>query len=399
MKTKFTLLLFLLSFLGYAQNGINYKAVIKDDLGNVIANSNTITIQFTILEGISASYQETQTPTSDNNGIIIVNIGEGTPIFGDFSTIEWENGTQYLNVQIDIGNGLEDMGNSQFKTVPYALASGDKSWETEVDNVHVLSKNVGIGTDTPTELLHIHDEDKVGINLTVPSYSDETQIEFKNGDINGLHSFFKLSNQSDSFKIALDTDITTTVGYEDKLRVNSIGLALQNGVTINEFSEDNTLSGNSNLAVPTERAVKSYIDDVVGDKVIFKVRGNGFAVKDIDGATEVETNIWDIEVYDTANAFNTTSDRFVAPSSGYYFLHACIKQSNFITPAFFRIRFNVDVNSTYSTIVDGDDVKTEVSGIYFLSAGQDVYVLLRNFSAGEDERMDGTGSWFEGYKL
>ncbi len=43
------------------------------------------------------------------------------------------------------------------------------------------------------------------------------------------------------------------------LRLGSIGAQL--GETINEFSSDTTLSGNSNLAVPTEAAVKTYVDN------------------------------------------------------------------------------------------------------------------------------------------
>lgn len=42
------------------------------------------------------------------------------------------------------------------------------------------------------------------------------------------------------------------------LRLGSIGAQL--GETINEFSSDGTLSGNSNSAVPTEQAVKTYVD-------------------------------------------------------------------------------------------------------------------------------------------
>jgi hypothetical protein len=45
------------------------------------------------------------------------------------------------------------------------------------------------------------------------------------------------------------------------LRLGSIGAQL--GETINEFSSDATLSGNSNVAVPTEYAVKSYVDTKV----------------------------------------------------------------------------------------------------------------------------------------
>lgn len=39
------------------------------------------------------------------------------------------------------------------------------------------------------------------------------------------------------------------------------------GVPINEFSIDGTLSGDSDTAVPTEKAVKSYVDAAVGDAV------------------------------------------------------------------------------------------------------------------------------------
>jgi len=39
-----------------------------------------------------------------------------------------------------------------------------------------------------------------------------------------------------------------------------------------------------------------------------------------------------------------------------------------------------------------------LSGIYFLNVGQEVFVNLRNFGP-SDVRIDGTGSWFEGYKI
>ena len=42
------------------------------------------------------------------------------------------------------------------------------------------------------------------------------------------------------------------------LRLGSIGAQL--GESINEFSADGTLSGNSNISVPTEQAVKTYVD-------------------------------------------------------------------------------------------------------------------------------------------
>ena len=48
-----------------------------------------------------------------------------------------------------------------------------------------------------------------------------------------------------------------------ELRLGSLGGQI--GVAINEFSADGTLSGNSDTAVPTEKAVKTYVDGKIGD--------------------------------------------------------------------------------------------------------------------------------------
>lgn len=123
MKTKITLLILLLGIIGYAQNGINYKAVIKDDNGNVLANDN-IFIQFAILEGGTTNvYTETHSPSTDANGIIIVDIGEGIPTSGNFSNIDWDSDDYLLNVQVNTGSGFVDMGTTQFKSVPYAKSA------------------------------------------------------------------------------------------------------------------------------------------------------------------------------------------------------------------------------------------------------------------------------------
>jgi hypothetical protein len=51
------------------------------------------------------------------------------------------------------------------------------------------------------------------------------------------------------------------------LRLGSIGAQL--GETINEFSADATLSGNSNTAVPTEFAVRTYVLNTINTKTAF----------------------------------------------------------------------------------------------------------------------------------
>src|SRR5690606_33402763 len=120
MKAILQIMIFFLLGNIFAQQGINYKAIIKDGSGNVVAN-DLIQVQFTILQGAASVYQETHSPTTDANGIVILNIGEGAPISGTFNAIDWSADDHYLNVQINTGGGLTDMGTTQFMAVPYAM--------------------------------------------------------------------------------------------------------------------------------------------------------------------------------------------------------------------------------------------------------------------------------------
>ena len=256
----------LISMSSFAQGyGINYKAVIRDDSGNILTNQN-LKVKFAILDlSDNVDYGATHTTTTDANGIIILNIGSGTEdVIGDYFALDWVNGFYRLRVEIDIApyDTFVTLGTSAFQAVPLALSSLDNLWQFNNDNAIALGEKIGIGTDTPTELLHIYDEDKAGINLVVPSYLDQSQIEFRNGLETGFYSFYKILNRSDILRFELDADYTAAVGYESKMTLSNSGLALENGARINEFSTDGTLSGNSDVAVPTERAVKTYVDDV-----------------------------------------------------------------------------------------------------------------------------------------
>jgi len=122
MKNTYILLtlIFLTSLCSAQTNGINYKAVIKDNNGNVVTNQS-LDMVFTIRIQNTSAYSESQQITTDDNGIAIAVIGAGSVISGSFNTIDWKSGNAELNVQIDSGDGLVDMGNSEFNTVPYAI--------------------------------------------------------------------------------------------------------------------------------------------------------------------------------------------------------------------------------------------------------------------------------------
>ncbi|WP_298755646.1 tail fiber domain-containing protein [uncultured Psychroserpens sp.] len=174
MKALFFSLFIFLNLYAYGQNGINYKALIKDDLGNVVANQDT-TVQFNIFQGIGMLlvYSERHNLITDNNGIVIVNIGEGSVQFGTYSGINWSSDDHFLNVQIDIdGNGLVDLGTTEFKTVPYAIQA-EKA--LNVTGIEVIDEGSGagwriIGRDADNY-------GNVGQNAVDLSYSDTPSSE------------------------------------------------------------------------------------------------------------------------------------------------------------------------------------------------------------------------------
>ena len=85
-------------------------------------------LRFTILDGSASGtvvYQETQTATTNSLGLFVVNIGQGTPVTGNFSTINWGGGNKFTQVELDVAGGTSftNMGTSQMLSVPYSLYS------------------------------------------------------------------------------------------------------------------------------------------------------------------------------------------------------------------------------------------------------------------------------------
>ena len=165
MKTKITLLLtILLVFSSFAQQGINYKALIKDDIGNAIVNQD-IDIRFTLQTLVGptfiSSYIEIHHTTTDSNGIATVAIGEGDEIIaGDFPDGYWlPNITLNLEIDIEQDGTYVDFGETSFKKVPMAI---------HADNV--FSGDYNDLTNIPTS-----------INATGLEYLDETDDGTANG--------------------------------------------------------------------------------------------------------------------------------------------------------------------------------------------------------------------------
>ena len=136
---------------------MSYQAVVRDGSNNLVA-STAVGMQISILQGSSsgtAVYVETQTPTSNANGLVSLEIGDGTAVSGDFTIIDWANGPYFIKTETDPTGGASYSitGTSQLLSVPYALhaktAESVTGTITETDPIFGASVAIGItGTDT-----------------------------------------------------------------------------------------------------------------------------------------------------------------------------------------------------------------------------------------------------------
>jgi uncharacterized protein (TIGR02145 family) len=127
---------------------MGYQAVIRDNYNHIVAN-HPIGIKVTIIKdyiGGPEIYTETQTPYSDANGLISIEIGgaEG------FSSINWGGGHYLLKTEIDPegGSSYKIEGTTGILSVPYALYS--KYAENAVDLVKLTGDQTIAGNKTFT---------------------------------------------------------------------------------------------------------------------------------------------------------------------------------------------------------------------------------------------------------
>jgi len=127
MKRLFTLFAtVLLTATLWAQSPerISYQAIIRNSSNQLVTNTQ-VGMQISIIQGAATNpsvYLETQTPTTNANGLLSIEIGAGTSS-DDFSSIDWSNGPYFIKTQIDPAGGINYSitATSQLLSVPYAL--------------------------------------------------------------------------------------------------------------------------------------------------------------------------------------------------------------------------------------------------------------------------------------
>ena len=111
----------------YAQapQKMTYQAVIRNSSGQLVTNTS-IGMRISILQGSSTAnptYVETQFGPTNSNGLFTAEVGGGSVVFGNFTTIDWANGPYFIKTETDPNGGANYsiIGTTQLLSVPYAL--------------------------------------------------------------------------------------------------------------------------------------------------------------------------------------------------------------------------------------------------------------------------------------
>ena len=300
MKKIITILAFLAFIASFSQvpQGISYQAIALNNSGNPLASSS-VGIRLSVLDNSLTGtnlYSETQTKTTNPQGLFNLVIGQGTATTGTFSAINWGSNSKFLKVEIDVAGGTNYVliGTTQLLSVPYAL------FAEKADSISQNALN-GYGTNSLKNSSYI-----ITDGNTVKGFS------------NGMWTAQIFSN----FPTA--TNIFNSNGNFVVTDGNSVK-AFSNGIwTSQAFSNfpttTNTFHSNGNFIITDGNSVKAFSNGNWTSQAfsnfptttnIFISNGN-FIITDGNSIKGFSNGIWSTQAFSnfptTTNIFNSNGN-------------------------------------------------------------------------------------------
>jgi len=266
-----------------APEKMSYQAVIRNSSDALVTNQ-AVGMRISILQTTAtgaAVYVETQTPTTNINGLVSLEIGTGTPVTGTFAGIDWAAGSYFIKTEIDVDdNASYDVtGTSQLMSVPYALYA---------DN--------GMPSGTAGTMLYSNGTDWVAI----PAGTNGQTLTITNG----VPTWATVSHLPTLTTTTPSNTLATTATAGGNITSDGLGATGARGVcwstspnptTVNSFTSDGTGTGTftsniTGLTANTTYYIRAYATNssgtAYGNEINFttlEINVPGPIVTDIDG--------------------------------------------------------------------------------------------------------------------
>ena len=282
--------------------GIYFQAIARDNYSNP-AKDRKIYVQSNILQTTQAGLAvltEMHETSTDATGVFNINIGQGKRTGGSVTTlqnVDWSQGPYFLNLKISIEpiapiagwsfiNDMIDLGTTPFGAVPYALYAGSVFGFDSKMNFSDTAKMLS----GYARVLNVNSlaSSKVNISDSATIYVTPSQLAAKTFDLTPTTN--SILSKADTIKLkeglALKAPLvspifTGTVGGIDK---NMVGLSnvdntsdlskpisvatlnvlgLKESIINKSVAVDLGGSVASDIAYPTQKAVKQYVDATI----------------------------------------------------------------------------------------------------------------------------------------
>ena len=130
------------TFYSFAQEGINYQAIIKDASGVRVANQ-TVSMRVSIIYDSasgSTAYAETHTVSTTVDGLVNFVVGTGNQISGvTFNNIQWSRNALFIKNEVNTGGGYVDLGTYQLRSVPFAYYAKNAGGTSGLSSISISS--------------------------------------------------------------------------------------------------------------------------------------------------------------------------------------------------------------------------------------------------------------------
>jgi hypothetical protein len=244
MKNIFSLMIGLLcSCVLFAQipRNISYQTAVRASNGNLVTLV-PVAFKFTIHQGTNAGaivYEETQTVTTNKDGLATLKVGEGLALTGNFSSIDWSTGLYFLRTKVDVKGGANFLllTVSQFSSVPYVFYA-EKTKSVDYSGLKNLPD-----VDSLQNILADMQSENAALERKLDSLSTAKPAHFV-GEHYGGGVVFYVSNNGKHGLIAATADLSSVRwgGGKDTIThatVSKIGFGLHNtNLIMNQRSLD-----------------------------------------------------------------------------------------------------------------------------------------------------------------